>query len=48
MGRPKKLEKIREDNCIKILVNMLTTYFQIAESKFAIRFGEFLQQMPQN
>ena len=55
MGCPKNLEKIREANSIKTIYkfipwvnSVLGTEFHVAESKFEISFGEFLQQTPQN
>ena len=33
---------------LKLPVNMFITLFLLAELKFEISFGEFLQQMPQN
>ena len=48
MDRPKKLEKPGKQIGLELPVNMFITFFHIAESKFEISFGEFLQQKPQN
>ena len=44
----KKLKKRGKQITLKLPVNILITQFNIAESKFEISFGKFLQKMPQN